>query len=268
MKRAYVVLPIFIALVLCAGANALSSQAESAIDDFMALRMELTCEDDIAVILDKIEDFKRSIKSKPFDEEESLVLENFIEMEKYNYLKDGSDGIRQSLKEAFKKLRQRNADFLERAGDRASKWLLCTAGDVTSCYISFSMADVIKYGLGIKKLYQKAISDAGDAFSYGRTNIAQWYYWAPKINGGSKAKAAEYFERAVKEARNKAEEFYAQTFWSQWLFESGDNEGALSALNLAENICPKSNRIKEMKSANALGMSFFEWDKKRSKMVK
>lgn len=262
---------LFALLAFSHQAKALSPSAQEAIDDFMAVRMELTCEDDRAAILEKIDAFEEGLKDKgaSFTDEENLVMDNFIEMERYNYLRYGSEDEKKTIKDALKSLRLKNAQMVEnlnRVGKDASKWLLCTAGDVTSCYISFSMADVIKYGLGIKKLYQKAVADGDEAFSYGLTNIAQWYYWAPKINGGSKEKAAEYFEKAVKEARNKAEKFYAETFWSQWLFESGDKEGAKAALNRAEDICPMSNRIKAMRLANENGLSFFEWDKKHSKL--
>lgn len=254
------------AVCMCAASYALSPRAEQVIDDFMALRMRLTEDGDTNLILSKIDDFEAAADMADFTEEESLVVENFVVMERYNYLRGGGD--KKALRAALGDLRQRNADLLEKtkkAGQQVSKWLLCTAADVTSCYISFSLKDVIKYGLGIKKLYQRAVED-DDGFSYGLTNIAQWYYWAPKVNGGSREKAAEYFAKAVKAARNSAEEFFAKVFWSQWLFEIGDKEGASAVLDSAQSICPNSTRIYLMRQANAQGMSIFEWDKKRSSL--
>lgn len=252
-----------------AKAVALSSRAQQAVDDFMMLRMELTAEDDTGRILQRIDAFANAVDMTDFTGEERLVVENFIVMERYNYLKN-DDGNRKALKETLAMLRKRNADLLEKAqkaGEEVNKWLLCTAADVTSCYISFSLKDVIKYGLGIKALYQRAL-ESGDDFSYGLTNMAQWYYWAPKLNGGSREKAAEYFALAVKAARNNAEEFFAKVFWSQWLFESGDKEGAKEQLDAAQSLCPGSTRITLARQANAQGMSVFAYEKKRSKMVK
>lgn len=254
-------------LLTCVSMYALSFRAQQTVDDFMALRMRLTCDSGTQAILDKIDGFEKAMDTSDFTDEERLVMENFIVMERYNYIRNDDDQ-RKPLRAALKNLRQRNADYLDAAekdGREADKWLLCTAADVTSCFISFSLGDVIKYGLGIKKLYQQAVS-RDDNFSYGLTNIAQWYYWAPKMNGGSRSKAARCFERAVDAARNDAERFFALSFLSQWLFESGDKEGSSAALDAGEAICPGSKRLRQMRQANENGMSIFEWDKKRSKM--
>ena len=200
-----------------------------------------------------------------FTREEALILENFVLLERYNYMKD--DGAnKQTLRTALKTQKDKcDAWQASHKAETPNTWLLVTSADIISCYISFSMADVIKYGLSIKDYYTQAISQDAQC-SYVLTNLAQWYYWAPAINGGSKKKAAAYFERAVLAAKTGAEVYFANIFLSQYVLESGDTARARALLATAKAQCPQSSYIALLERINASGISLFAYSKQRSKM--
>ena len=247
-------------------AEHISSTAQAKIDEFMALRMTVAALGDNGAALTAIDSFaKSSAASSTLTDEEQLILENFVLLERYNYLK--ADSANKSLLRTSLKAQKDKCDAWMNAhkAETPNKWLCVTYADTISCYISFAMSGVIKYGLSIKDYYSKAISQDAHC-SYVLTNLAQWYYWAPKLNGGSKKKAGEYFEQALQSARNDAEVYFASSFLSQYVFETGDKARAATLLAAAKAKCPASTYIARLERINAQGMSLFEYDRKHSKM--
>ncbi|MBR5095907.1 MAG: hypothetical protein IK094_02235 [Treponema sp.] len=269
MKRnAYIFLAfaaLFLLPIFSAGAE-LSPLAQKSVDDFMALRMKIAgLGPDKA--LAQVADFEKklSVDSTFRDEEDRLVLVNFIVMEKYNFLRK-EKGTKEQLKKLLKELKERNeAWFDKHSEEEAGKWLLATSADVTSCYMSYSLSEVIKSGMSLRDRYKESVEKNPD-FSYGWNNLGQWYYWAPAINGGSDKKAGEAFEAAVKSAKTKAEKFFACVFYSQFMFEEKDFKKAASLLDEAEAQDPGNPYIAFMRKINAGGDSFFDWNKKNSQM--
>lgn len=230
----------------------------------MTLRMTVSTLSDNDAILSALDSFDIS-GGTSFSEEEELILENFVLLERYNYLKDDSNNkelLRSSLKAQKEKC---DAWLKANKKEVPNKWLCVTYADTISCYISFSVSDVIKYGLSIKDYYLKAYAQDENT-SYVLTNLAQWYYWAPKLNGGSKKKAGDYFEKAVKAARTDAERYFADIFLSQYLFETGDKGRSATLLREAKSYCPESHYVALIEGANKDGLSFFAWSKKHSSM--
>ena len=242
--------------------------AQKAIDDFMGVRMKIAglgAEQALA----QVADFEKrlAIDTSFHEKEDRLVLVNFIVMEKYNFLRK-QKGTKDQLKKMLKELKEKNEAWFDANGEaKAGKWLMATSADVTSCYMSYSLAEVMKSGMALRDKY-KASVEQDPGFSYGWNNLAQWYYWAPAINGGSDKKAGEAFESSVKAAKTKAEKFFSCVFYSQFLFEENEKSRAASLLDEAEAQDPGNPYVAFMRKINKDGDSFFEWNKKHSQMEK
>ena len=269
MKRNALLLAVFAALLLLpifsAGAE-ISDGAQKSVDDFMNLRMKIAGLDSDTALA-QVADFEKklAIDSTFHDEEDRLVLVNFIVMEKYNFLRK-QKGTKAQLKKLLKALKERNeAWFQKNSYDKAGKWLLATSADVTSCYMSYSLSEVMKSGMSLRDKYKDSVQKNPD-FSYGWNNLGQWYYWAPGINGGSDKKAGDAFEEAVKCAKTKAEKFFACIFYSQFLFEEKDFKKSAGMLDEAEAQDSGNPYVAFMRKINAGGDSFFDWSKKNSQM--
>ncbi|MBO7122036.1 MAG: hypothetical protein J6V90_01990 [Treponema sp.] len=240
--------------------------AQKAVDDFMALRMKIAgLGSDSALAQVEAFEKKLAVDTSFREKEDRLVLVNFIVMEKYNFLRK-QKGTKDQLKKLLKELKEKNEDWFDANGeDKAGKWLLATSADVTSCYMSYSLSEVIKSGMALRDRYKESV-ERDPNFSYGWNNLGQWYYWAPGINGGSDKKAGEAFEEAVKAAKTKAEKFFACVFYSQFMFEEKEFDKAASLLDQAEAQDPKNPYVAFMRKINAGGDSFFDWNKKNSQM--
>ncbi len=248
-------------------AQELSENAKILIDDFFNLRMNLSVydENDTESIIFAIENFSKENAKKISlcNAQEKIILENFFIMEKYNYLyeKPGQAKIQHELlgnqlEKIEQFLKENNETFL-------NEYFYCTQADVTSCYMGYSLGDVLKYGASVKPLYEKAL-EANPNFSYALTNIGQWYYFAPKFAGGSKKKSLAYFEKAQANALTPAQKYFADIFLSQLLFENKHFEKCNELLDEAQSFCPQSNYLKKIRSANKDGLSLYEYNKKKS----
>ena len=167
----------------------MTKNALALIDSFFDLRMNLSLieESETDKINSEIDSFAVKNKDKISDlsEMETIVLENFIIMEKYNYLyeKPGQAKVQHEiLGNQLKKIES----FVEN-NQINDAYFFCTQADITSCYMGYSVGDVLKYGTSVRPLYEKAL-ECNPNLSYALTNIGQWYYFAPGIAGGSKKK--------------------------------------------------------------------------------
>ena len=256
---------VFFIWNLCASAE-VTPAAQKAIDDFMSLRMKIAGLGSEAALA-QVADFEKklAIDSTFSAQEDRLVLVNFIVMEKYNFLRK-QKGTKPQLKKMLKELKEKNeAWFAANGEDKAGVWLLATSADVTSCYMSYSLSEVMKSGMSLRDKYKESV-ERDPNFSYGWNNLGQWYYWAPGINGGSDKKAGEAFENAVKAAKNKAEKFFACVFYSQFLFEEKDFKKSAAMLDEAESQDPGNPYVAFMRKINKDGDSFFDWSKKNNQM--
>lgn len=259
---------------LCHAEAALSSGAAALIDSFFDLRMNLSLTDGSSEAGEKkiigdigrfYSDNEKSIRA--LTEQEQLVLENFIIMEKYNYLYE-KPGQAKVQHEILGKQRARLEAFAQSVPDsQLSGYFLCTWADVTSCYMGYSVSDVLKYGAGIKPLYEKALEREPE-LSYALTNLGQWYYFAPGITGGSKKKALACFEKARGAARTDSQKYFADIFLSQLLFERKEYGRCRELLSEAESFCPGSLYLARIRSANESGLSLYEYNRKKSDLDK
>jgi len=246
-----------------------SKTALGIIDSFFDLRMNLSIldESDTEKIISEIDSFSVQNKDKisSLTEMEKLVLENLSIMEKYNYLytKPGQAKVQHEiLGEQLQKIHA----FAE--GKTINEaYFYCTQADATSCYMGYSISDVIKYGTSVRPLYEKAL-ECNPRLSYALTNIGQWYYFAPKMTGGSKKKTLEFFQKARDCAVTDSQKYFADIFLSQILFEKGEVERCNEILSEAEKFCPLSNYLKKIRRANSEGLSLFEYNREKSSLDK
>lgn len=248
--------------------GSVSAECDKLIGDFFQLRMELTVYDqvkDSVKARSEIDQFVKNHEAEfnSLSEDEQLAVENFYVNEYYNFLYLDSkqkDVCRDMMK---KQLLKNEAFCKDKTDDELNKWLLVTYGDVTSCSMAFSMKDVMKYGLSIKPLYERAIALDPDFF-YSNMNLGQWYYWAPGMAGGSKKKAVSCSKKSVECARTDPEKYYTNLMYSQLLFENKDKDGAARYLEEARKIFPQSKIVNILVEENAKGKSLFEYNKERS----
>lgn len=260
----------FLPLCACFAQNTLSASAKSLLNSFFDLRMNVSLIDDSAdggaeKVLSAIDDFSSENENsiKDLSEQEKIILDNFIVMERYNYLigKAGQDKIQQKI--LGERLKVMEAFSKKTPESELDPLFLCTKADVTSCYMAFSVSDVLKFGTSLKPLYEKALEKNPDC-SYILTNIGQWYYFAPKIIGGSKKKTLSYFEKAREAAKTPAQKYFADIFLSQLLFENKDFDRSRELLAEAETFCPGSFYLAKINKANARGISLYQYNKEKS----
>ena len=79
-------------------------------------------------------------------------------------------------------------------------------------------------------------------------------------------KSIELCEKALKEKKSPAEEFYALFYLSQFLFDKNQKEKAAVYLNKALEIEKDSEFIKNYIKINNDGYSFFTYNKNKSKL--
>ena len=257
---------------LCFAVPDVSEETASLVDSFFDLRMNLSLidgdtEPGMAEILAAIDDFaaRNSEKIAALSEQDRIVIDNFIIMERYNYLY-GKEGQAKMLREMLGAQREKCESFAKSAGDDAlSSYFFCTWADITSCYMVFSISDVLKYATGIEPLYKKALQKYPD-FSYILTNIGQYYYFAPKIAGGSKKKTLEFFEQARALAITDAQKYFADIFLSQLLYERKEFARCEELLSEAESFCHGSYYIAKIRRANENGLSLYQYNRKKSSL--
>ena len=246
----------------------ISAEAQKEIDGFMTLRMNLASCASPETALSEIEAYAAEHFSEnalaSFTDEEKLIFENFKILEQYNYMRQ-IPSMEGSLKSLIRTQYDKNdAYFSAHKNGTINKWLWSTAADMLSCNLSYATVGVImRDGIAVKKYYEKALNE-DPAMSYALTNIAQWYYFAPSIGGGSKTKAGEYFERAVRDARTDAETYFAKIFLSQFLFDDKTQKAESSKLlDEADSLQKGGSYIAWIKKVNKAGYSLLEYNAKK-----
>ncbi len=267
--RLYAVFFIFfLCLFMPAGLSAaakISDKAQTEIDGFMTLRMNLAACKTPEEALSEIDSYHAlhftGADLTSFTGEEKLILENFEVLEIYNYMRK-MKGKESEIKGLIRSQYEKNNDWLSaHKNETISKWLYCTAADMLSCNLSYASVTAIMHdGLAVKTYYEKALEQDPD-MSYALTNIAQWYYYAPAFGGGSKSKARSCFEQAVAHARTNAEIYYAKIFLSQYLFENEAQRGKSATLLAdADAFQPGGHYVEWLRKINKAGFSLYYYN--------
>lgn len=241
----------------------ISKEANDYIDSFMNFRMELTKYKDKKTAATEVQKYKNLHPYSSFTNQEKLIIDTFLLLEKYNYTwEDSSNNA--SLQNQLLNQINLNEKYITTNPAGTNEWLYVLTADTFSCYMSYNpVSGALKYGLKVKEYYEKCLS-LNPKNSYCLTHYGQWFYWAPAVNGGSKKKAMSNFSLGLTYAKNNAEKFYAEIFMSQMYYDQKDKQSAKTHLDKAKTYCPASEYIKELENYNAEGYSLFTYSKKKA----
>lgn len=269
-KRFATILLLFFTSFIAIFATTLSTQEQQAIDNFMLFRVKITKETDINQVLNQINNYQEINTNKiaSFSDETQLILNNFIVLEKYNYMYN-LDINNPKISNLILSQKRKNDKWFETHDAKTiNKWLYCTSADINSCCMQFvSKTEAIKIGISIKDSYTEALNLDPD-MSYALFGMGQWLIQAPGIFGGSTKKAIQTFEHALNSARNTAETFYACIFLSQSYFEEKDYQKTEFILNKALYIEPESKYLSFIKTLNKSNYSLYYYILHREKIDK
>lgn len=266
-KKLFVVLfCCFISSNSLFSAEKISDLVEMEISRFFRLRMEMALcqspEEAIQKIDERHAEFIEKSKEAPFTEEENLILENFIVLERQNYMRDinRKDPELETMMMAQK--RKNDAWFKAHKKDVHNKWLYCTAADMIGCSMTWmSVFEIIRDGLNVKKYYELALKQ-DPYLSYGYTNLAQWHFYAPGICGGNKKKMREYFSFAVDISMTPAEKYFSEIFLSQVYYEDKKYDLCKQMIESADSNLPGGYYVARVKQMNENGYSLFAYNKR------
>lgn len=229
---------------------------ENYINPLMDFRLSLTTLEPM-VAYEKVDSFGEKLIKGNLSKEETLILETFLVLEKYNYLYENNQKDPRIKDLIMPQIAKIDAFLEENKNGKLNKWFYCIAGDAFSCCMQFlPMGDAMNRGLRIKDFYLEALKQDPN-MNYGLINAGQWFFQAPAIGGGSKIKAKNYFEHALEVARNKAEKYYASIMLSQFRFDEGNVKKCDELLNQAENLVPGSKTLTKVRNVNSVGSTWF-----------
>lgn len=243
----------------------ISDKANDLINKFMELRVEISTYENELNSINQIYSFEKIYKDKiqTLNEHEKLIIENLIAIEKYFYLFDDMN-IRKDLIQIMKNQKNKNDEYFKKNKKISqNKWLYASSANVTTCYMVFSYADVIKYGASVKSVYEDSLKQDPN-FSYALLSYGKWAYNAPKIAGGGKKLAINLFEQAVNNSKTICDSYFAKVFLSQAYFEEGNFEKTNLLIEEIEKEVENSNYINLIKIQNKDGISLFEYNSKRA----
>lgn len=247
-------------------AEKISDIVEYEISRFFDLRMQLslspTPEKAIFKIDERYEEFIEKSKQYSFTDEEMLILENFVVLERQNYMRDINRKDPELKNLMLSQKRKNDAWFKAHKKDVHNKWLYCTAADMIGCAMTWmSVFEIIRDGLNVKKYYELALKQ-DPYLPYAYTNLAQWHFYAPTICGGNKRKMREYFRLAVELSDTSSQKYFADLFLSQVYFEDKKYDECKALINDAYVQMPESKYIAHIKELNEKGISVFAYNRR------
>lgn len=272
-KTIFVGLLALIAAPIFAGEK-LSDYTLQKYKEFTSNRVKWTTYSDSNAILSEIDTFMgdvyRTLPYKALDyEQEKLFWESNYQVETFCYIfaKEGQDLTQIRL--VLKDLMLKDEAYIEahenmtgvRGGVAPEMYILTS--DVTSCYMSFSVASSLYNGMRVKNLYEEALKKNPTLWN-ANTGLGQWLFYAPGLVGGSVKKAAQYFQAAYDGAECEGSRFFTSIYLSQIFFEMGDTAECAKYLAVAESICPDSHQLQLVKRQNTKGVSLFYYNRHRT----
>ncbi len=243
----------------------LSQFATQRIYDFFELRALLKSspsdEEAVASLSQERDKTLEGLKIYAVDyEQEKCILETFYLLETYEHTVTLDN--RDELRKVIKKRMQDDVRCLnERSSDKTSKWLYYACGDVTSYYMTRSVGATLRYGLKVKKWYEKAL-DTQDGSSGAGVSLGNWMYYAP-APFGSKKKSESSYLKAIDLAKVDGERYLAYEYLSQFYFEDKKYDLCEKYLDLALGLDYGSAEIRKIKKLNAEGISLYQYNRTR-----
>ena len=270
-------LTIFVLLLLCIfqfpifAENYLSSEDLTAIRNLLDYRPVLTSKspEEALVLVKEYRDNLLTPENKAkFTEQGNLILDSLLTSEEYNYYYEMEEN-HPKLKEIIFPHNEMLGEWIEsHQQEEISALLYVIAGDLLSCSMGlYPIPKAMEIGLLIKDYYDIALEKEPNIF-FGNLNMAQWYFHAPAIGGGSKKKAEELFKVALANTEGTGDEFYVNLIYSQFLYDQKDKAGAATYFQKAYDIQPDSKKLALVKLLNDNDYTLFYYTLNRAKVEK
>ena len=261
IKKILAIIPL-ITTIFLSSATEFTDAENKAVQDILSFRLTLrSCATDDEAI-EKVRDWRKAHEEKinSLGEEAQIVCLNMLSTAEYNafYAKEmhapEMEGI---LRPQYEKI---TAYAARHSVSEQNPWFTLTAADITNSMMQFlKQKEAIKLGIQERKDYA-AVLEKHPKMAFAHMLSGYWYYYAPGIGGGSKAKARQFFSDAHKYAANDYERYYGAINLSQMYFEDKNKTESARLLDEAEKILAGTRYVAFIRKINALGYSAFDYN--------
>lgn len=252
---------------LLSAENVISDYTTDKVEEFVTYRVVLkSVKDDIAydTILKMKEEALAELPKHALDfEQEECILESLYLTEFYEHSLTAS-GNQKELRRQMKNQMKKNMTCIDNHKEKnISEWLYQFTADVTSYYMTRSVAATFFYGMKVKGYYEKAIEiNKNRASSY--VCLGNWCFYAPRLFGGGLKKAQKHYESAEACAEIDGEKYLAYISMSQINYENKNKETAKEYLEKAIALDLGRKDLDLIARCNEKGYSYFQYLRNRS----
>ena len=249
--------------------NVISDYTTQKVEEFVNTRIALKSED-FNFAIDTINklwaDSLAGLSEQAKDlEQESCILDSMYFMEIYDRTLAAGDK-RPDLRKKMKEQMKRNKRCVSaRTEDEkpVSDWMYLFTGDVTSYYMTRSVAATLLHGLDVKGCYENAISVNPERAS-AHVSLGNWRFYAPGLFGGGKKRAQNQLDKAVASAKIPGEQYMSYLSYSQVNYERGNTDVAKEYLDKAKALGLGQKELDLIERCNEKGYSYFQYLRNRS----
>ena len=237
------------------------------VEHFVTFRVTLKSMDDelaYRTILNLKDEALAELPKHAIDfEQEECILETLYLLEYYEHALSSS-GNQKELRAQVKNQMKKNMECLEnREEGKISDWLYQFTGDITSYYMTRSVAATFFYGLKVKNYYEKAI-DVNPKRASSHVCLGNWRFYAPFLFGGGKGRARRHYDDALDCAEIPGEKYMAYIVSSQIRFEKDEKDEAEEFLQKARDLGLGTKDLDLIEKCNKKGYSYFQYLRNRS----
>lgn len=205
---------------------------------------------------------KEGVQSRISDEAR-LTFDNLMILERWQCfweINPSMPGIKEMIWAQYEKILSWNESH---PFDEQNPYLKISSFDLINSTMQYlKQSQLIKLGLQEKKVCDDLV-EKFPKMSIALLFTGHWYYNAPPIGGGSRSKARKLYVRAVENASNDYERYFANIYLSQsTLAQEGvgmDNETYRKSIAAAEAAIPRTFYIEFIKKLNEAGVNLYEY---------
>ncbi len=196
-------------------------------------------------------------------DEARLTFDNLLILERWQCLWEinpNMAGIKEMICAQYDKILEWNESH---PLDEQNPYLKISSFDLINSTMQYlKQSQLIKLGLQEKKACDDLLEKCPN-MSLALLLSGHWYYNAPAIGGGSRNKARKLYARAIENASNDYEKYFANIYLSQsTLAQEGvgtDNEIYKRCIASAEAVIPGTFYIEFIKKLNDAGVNLYEY---------
>ena len=245
----------------------ISSFTEEKVEEFIDYRIALKSvdHDEACKEIEKImEETLSELPNFALDfEQEEFILETVYYMEIYEHLLNSVGNQKKSRAKLKQLMKKGFACIDDRKKSKISDWTYQFAADVTSYYMTRSVAATFFYGLKVKGYYENAL-EINKNRATASVCLGNWRFYAPGFAGGGKKKAKKHFENAINTALLDGEKYLAYIGFSQINYEMKNFDVAKEYLEKAVELGFGQKEIDKISKCNLKGYSYFQYLRNRS----